>query len=125
MSKLNLLFKSEGARFIVSSIFFSLVMCLVFSAFVKGLYLDANAVNAGRTVIKMISILLGALYAVLRAEKGALKGVLFGIFYGIISFLLFSLLSGGVDFGQFSIKDLAFCAIVGLVSGIIAVNLKK
>ena len=125
MSKLGLLFKNESARFLISSIFFSLVLCLIFSAFVKGLYLNANAVNAGRTVIKIISVLSGAIYAVKRPVKGAVKGLLWGIGYCLVSFVLFSLLAGSVDFAQFSFKDLIFGAAVGFCSGIIAVNVKK
>lgn len=125
MSKLSSPRAKELVRFTVSSVFFSLVMCLIFSAFVKGLYLDEKAVSIGRTVIKIVSVLLAEMYAVRVLKNGAIKGALLGCVYCVVSFVLFSILSGGVDFSQFSLKDVFFCAIVGCLSGIIAVNVKK
>lgn len=125
MSKISSALKNESIRFGLSSIFFSLVLCLIFSAFVKGLYLTESVVNIGRTVIKIVSILMGAIYAVINPQRGIIKGLIWGVIYYAVSFILFSALSGGVDFGAFSVVDLAFCALAGLISGIIAVNLKK
>jgi putative membrane protein (TIGR04086 family) len=69
--------------------------------------------------------LAGALFGVKRAEKGAIKGLIWGVGYALVSFVLFSILSGRLDFGQFSLVDTAFCALAGIISGIIAVNVKK
>ena len=119
------LFGNEHARFLICSIFASFVACLIFSAFVKGLYLVEPAVNIGRTVIKILSVLIGSIYAVKDPKHGLVKGVIWGASYSLMSFLLFSLLSGGVDFSVFSVSDVLFCMLIGAICGIIAVNVKK
>ena len=57
-------------------------------------------------------------------EKGLIKGAISGIIITVITYLIF-LLFGAASFGTGFLIDLALLTVVGAISGIIAVNVKK
>lgn len=125
MPKLKSSLIRDVAFSLIVAIVISLLLCLVFSALVKGLMLEESAVNIGRTVIKTVSILISALIGFKSRERGAIKGIILGVSYSFISFVLFTALTLSLDFSAFNLLDSLFCGISGAISGIIAVNFKK
>ena len=61
----------------------------------------------------------------IRGKLGLIKGAILGLLTTIITYLLFSLFCGGISFNGSFILDIIFTAIIGGISGILAVNMKK
>lgn len=78
-------------------------------------------------IIKGASILCGTFWALKTTKgNGLLSGLLIGFGFTIASFLVFSLLDGFTfDFSTSLLINLVFGSIIGAISGIIAVNIKK
>lgn len=110
---------------IVFSLVFSLLFILVFAIFVKYLSLGEEVIVPVNYVIKVLSILLGSVLGYKNLEKGAVKGISVGLLYYLLSILLFSILSGSFAIVKFSVVDLICLCLVGVISGIITVNVKK
>lgn len=94
---------------------------LIFSLLTMLCGFDEKIIKPVNQFIKVISIFFGCVFAV-NESKGLIKGATIGGVYSILIFLLFSLLGGG--FGNFIsfVIDLAFCIVVGVVSGVLTVN---
>jgi len=58
-------------------------------------------------------------------SNGWLWGLMTGILYIVFAFVVFSLLDGEFNIGLSLINDIALGGVSGLISGIIAVNLRK
>ena len=110
---------------LVFSLVFSMLFILIFALFVKYLSLGENVIVPVNYFIKIISVLLGCLLGYKNMQKGAVKGFFSGIMYYLLSILLFSIFSGSFDLVKFSIIDVICIAIVGVLCGIITVNVKK
>lgn len=110
---------------IVFSLIFSLLFILIFAIFVKYLSLGEEVIVPVNYVIKVLSILLGSVIGYKNLEKGAVKGIVVGCLYYLLSILLFSILSGSFAIVKFSFVDLICLCLVGVISGIITVNVKK
>lgn len=110
---------------IVFSLIFSLLFILIFAIFVKYLSLGEEVIVPVNYVIKVLSILLGSVIGYKNLEKGAVKGIVVGCLYYLLSILLFSILSGSFAIVKFSAVDIICLCLVGVISGIITVNVKK
>ena len=110
---------------IVFSLIFSLLFILIFAIFVKYLSIGEEVIVPVNYVIKVLSILLGSVIGYKNLEKGAVKGIVVGCLYYLLSILLFSILSGSFAIVKFSFVDLICLCLVGVISGIITVNVKK
>lgn len=99
----------------------ALAFCLRFFGFSEG------ALNVIVEIIKGVSILLGTFWALKHTkEMGLLSGTMIGLGFTIVSFLVFSVLDGFTfDFSTTLLTNIIFGSIIGAISGIIAVNLKK
>ena len=123
--------ETENGGFIkstVKGVFLSVIITLVFVAvFALIIKLTSASVSVIKPVnqfIKVLSVFLGCFFS-LKGDKGYLKGILVGIFAVVITYLLFALIGGGVSFKFSFLIDILFCAVVGMISGILTVNLKK
>ena len=122
--------KSGGAVYefikgLIISVIFSLLGILIFAAVIRFVGIDSGLIPIINQVIKSLSILVGVLSAFTKRPNGWLRGFIFGVLFAILSYLIFSLLSGsfGVDVGL--LNDVVLGGVTGLISGIIAVNVKK
>ena len=73
--------------------------------------------------IKIISVFIGCLFS-FSGVKGLIRGAITGLTVTVITYLIF-LLFGAASFGTGFLIDLALLTVVGAISGIIAVNVKK
>lgn len=104
----------------------SLVAILIFALALWLFPIPENFIMPINQVIKVISIFFGVKAALKTdASKGLVKGVFVGLFYTVVAFLLFSALSQNFVFNLAFLNDLLFGALLGAISGIIAVNLKR
>ena len=105
------------------SVIITLFSVLIFALIVKFTMLNSGVIKAVNQFIKIISILLGSIFFI-RGNLGLIKGVILGLLSTVITYLLFSLFCG-ISFNGSFILDIIFTAIIGGVSGILAVNMKK
>jgi putative membrane protein (TIGR04086 family) len=87
--------------------------------------ISTSAVPIINQVIKSLCILISALITFKLPKNGWIRGILFGILYSFLTFFVFSLLYGEFSFGLSLLNDIALGGVTGLISGIIAVNLRK
>ena len=114
-------FLSPIIKGVLFSIILTLVSILLFAVVVKVTVFSSVAVKIVNQFIKIISVFLGCLLF-LNEGKGLIKGGIVALLYVILINSLFSLISGtGLSI---SFLEILLCAIVGVVSGVIAVNLR-
>ena len=126
---MNKIFQKENVKDIVLSTLISVgvsvVAVLLFALVVKYLCLDENAVLIGNTVIKILSIFVGVFWGFKNREMGVIKGAICGVIYVLSSYFMFSLISGNTLFAGLTILGVLFGIFIGVISGIITVNLRK
>ena len=107
------------------SLIISMLLIIVFAIIIRFANISDSLILPINQVIKGVSLLLGTIIALKGSNKGIVKGFLIGIFYSIFSYIIFSILSSSLTFGLTSLTDLVFNGIIGAISGLIAVNIKK
>jgi len=111
---------------VVIAVLSSMVLVLVFALIVKSTDLNENVIEYVNEGIKILSLLIGTLVGFKRGGKGGwLKGLLSGVVYVCASFLVFSLISGNLSAENLSWVDFLTMAVVGVICGVLSVNLKK
>ena len=103
----------------------SVILVLVFALFVKYMSLEKNVIVPVNYFIKISSILLGAVLGIKNKNGGVVKGALIGVFYYLMSILLFSIFSLNFGIIKFSYIDFLCLLLTGIISGIIAVNIRN
>lgn len=106
------------------SLLFSVVGVLILTIVAKYTDIADKAIMIINQVIKIVACTLG-IFIGFRGEKGGFfVGLIVGLLYTVLSFLIFSLLSGGLDFSDITIYDFLLGIACGVISGILAVNFK-
>ena len=111
-------------RGVFTAVITALICVLIFAIIIKATILSANVVKMVNQIIKLLAVFLGCMVAV-REEKGLIKGALIGVFSNFVIYLIFSMLGGVNIFTLSFLIDTIFLLIVGGITGVIAVNLKK
>ncbi len=117
-------FFSGIIKAVFSAVIITLVGVLIFAGIVKFAILSSGVIKAVNQFIKIIAIFLGCSLSI-RGKSGLLRGALMGVLTTIITYLLFSLFCGEIVFGNSFLLDLIFTSVIGAISGIISVNIKK
>ena len=101
----------------------SLIGILIFAGIVKFADISDIAIKVVNQFIKVVAVFTGCFFS-LEKSKGLIKGAAAGIMATLILYLIFAFLSGGETFGVTMLVDMLFMAVVGAISGVIAVNLR-
>ena len=109
---------------VATSVIVTLVGVLIFAGVVKLTFLGQSIIKTVNQFIKILSIFFGCFFCV-SGKNGLIKGAIIGVLSMVITYLLFALIGGEISFGKPFFLDLVFGLIVGGISGIIAVNVKK
>ena len=104
---------------------FALVAVLLSALVVKIFNINDKAIPIINQVIKSLSILLGCLLSLKKPNNGWLRGIICGFIFVWISFVVFSLLDSKFVFGLSLLNDCVLGMVTGMISGIIAVNIRK
>jgi len=110
---------------VVIAVIISLALVLVMAFVIKIFNIDNRYIALINQIIKGISILSACLISLKFESNGWLWGLMTGILYIVFAFVVFSLLDGEFNIGLSLINDIALGGVSGLISGIIAVNLRK
>lgn len=105
---------------------FSLVGVLIFAFIIKFTQISESTIAPVNQIIKALSIFF-ALFVVRKniQNQGWLVGMIIGLLYTALAFIIFSILDGSFNFGINILNDLVFGAVMGLISGIICIGLRK
>lgn len=126
--------KSENERMpyalqIVKGLVFSLILTFIFvliSALVVKIFnISTNHIPLINQINKTLSILIPVIVCFKGGQKGYLRGAIFGLIYIAVTFVLFSLINGEFNVGLSLLFDLILGGVSGLISGVIAINLRK
>ncbi len=117
-------FFSGVIKGVLTAVIITLVGVLIFAGIVKFALLNSGVIKAVNQFIKIIAIFLGISLNI-RGSNGLLRGAFMGFLTTVITYLLFSLFCGEMVFGSSFLLDLIFTSVIGGISGIISVNMKK
>ena len=117
-------FFSSVIKGVFTALITTLLGVLIFAFIIKIAMLPSGVIKAVNQSIKVLAIFLGGAFFV-KGRAGLIKGALIGAISTAVTFLLFGLFGVGVSFGASFFLELLFGIIVGGLSGIIAVNLKR
>ena len=103
---------------------FSLLCLAVAVIIVKNFSTPQAGVTAINWCVKCVaSFLAGALF--IRGERALLKGAGAGVLFSVLTMLLFAIIGGGFHVDGFFVLELAVCAILGGVGGLLGAKLRK
>ena len=105
------------AKAVLLSVLFCLAAVLIFSLVLKFASLSESVIKPVNQCIKALAILFA-----LRGEKGWLKGLAAGILTVMLTYLVFAMVGGDFSLSWLILAELAFGAVAGALSGIVAVN---
>ena len=105
------------------SVIIALFLILIFGFIIKIATLSSTVITPVNQFIKIISVFLGCFF-VLKNKAGFLKGLISGLLFSLILHLIFFCINGKIDLTYKVLVDIVFCSLIGMVSGILAVNIK-
>lgn len=105
------------------SLIFGLCGILIFALIVKFAAPKESVIKTVNQFIKVISVFLGCFFA-LKGKAGIVKGGIAGALFTLILYAVFAIMSGLSLFSLEMLIDIGLTAIVGAISGVIAVNMK-
>lgn len=119
--------KSNGFAFcllkgVLYGVGFALATSLLFSLILSLFALPNAVVTPVTVVLKALSICFGVTVAV-REEKGLLKGACIGVLIATLTAFAFGGVAGAISWKM--LLELPFGAIVGAISGVLAVNTRR
>ncbi|MCX4312239.1 MAG: TIGR04086 family membrane protein [Clostridia bacterium] len=103
----------------------ALAAMLLSALIVKLFSVGDGAIPIINQVIKSVSIFVGCLVSLKKPNNGWLRGLISGFIFVWLSFVVFSALDAHFEFGLGLFNDCVLGAVSGMISGIIAVNIRK
>lgn len=103
---------------------FCMAAVLLFAFIVKTAALEANVISPVNRIIKAAAVFLGSMLFV-KDNGGWWKGAIIGFFAVLSTKLLFSCIAWEFCWDWTILPELLFGALVGLISGVIAVNIHR
>lgn len=115
----------EIVRANIIALIFALIAILLSALCVKLFNISDKAIPIINQVIKSLSIFVGCLISLKKPNNGWLRGIICGFTFVWLSYLVFSALQNNFAFGLAQLNDCVLGTVTGMISGIIAVNLKN
>ena len=106
------------------AVLFALVATVLFSFILRLTPLPDSVIMPVDQCIKALAVLFGCLFS-LRGEKGWLKGLAVGMLTVALTGFVFSAVARDFSFSLLLLAEFAFGAVAGLLSGMVAVNLRS
>lgn len=115
----------EMLKAMIVALIITLALILISAFAIKLFNVPTEYISIFNQVIKGVSIFVAALICLKAPNGGFIRGIILGILYILLSYVVFSLFNGKFEFGISLLNDAVLGAVTGLISGIIAVNLRK
>ena len=121
---LNLVFSIAKASLV--GVVVSILAVLLFAFVLKFVDLNSGTVSLIDQIIKILSIAVAVFVLSKSNGEGLLiKGIAVGAIYSIFTFIVFSVLNGGINFSVATLTDIVFSAMIGGVTAILLNIIKK
>ncbi len=109
---------------ILLAYFVTLLLISIYSALLAYTSLPESTIPICIIVIAIISIMFASSITLKKIkEKGLINGAIIGVSYLLTLYILSSIFAVGFSINTFSIIMLIFCAIAGIIGGVVGVNL--
>lgn len=106
------------------SLIATLILTIILAVVMSFIDFSVKSINLSYVIITCISLVMGATYASKRnGERGWLIGLLVGLGYYILLFIISSIFNGKVSFSMFDIYKFVMAMIVGILSGMLGINI--
>lgn len=113
----------EALKAAAAAVIFSLAATLAFAGIIKLFSVPSEAIAVVTRIIKAAAVFAGTVLFV-REEKGIFKGAAAGAAAAAVTYFIFSAIAGE-EFSPLFFAEVLFGGIIGGISGIIAVNIRK
>ena len=119
VKRILVIFKGVGIAYLIS-----FLLILIYSALLTYTSVSESTIPTCVFVICMISVFMASSICVIKVRENGLKnGGLIGFLYVFLLYIFSSITSSGFMLNNYSIKTIIFNIIVGMIGGIIGVNL--
>ena len=111
---------------VVTAFLITIILMGVLALLICYTALPEEAVTPGVYVLNYFSVFLAGLISAAKAKKrGFITGGISGALYMVLVYLLGYVLFGGITFTKGTLAQIMYCLIVGMIGGIVGINLKK
>lgn len=110
---------------VVISLLISMVLVLILALIAKYAAFSDNTLLYINQAIKVISVLFGTFFGMKGRKGGLITGAIIGLLYIVFSFLIFALISRDLSLKNITIYDFLIGIGVGILSGVLTVNIKS
>ncbi|NLC16914.1 MAG: TIGR04086 family membrane protein [Clostridiales bacterium] len=115
----------EVLKGLTIALIISLILILAMALVITFVDVSDTVIAVINQIIKAVSLLVASIIAFKEKSNGWKKGLILGIIYIVAAFLIFSLMDGKFTFGWNILFDLIAGAVMGIICGIFAVNIKR
>ena len=115
----------DVVRAVIVALLCSMILILLVAVVAKYVAMSDTAGTVLNQVVKVLSVAVGCLVGFRNKKYGLVLGLIVGLLFTVLSFALFSLISGKLDFSSITVLDFLLGAAVGILSGVLAVNVRS
>ena len=113
-------------RSIAISYIISIVLIMIYAILLANTSIPESTIPISTFVISLISVFLGSSMSMIKIrENGLLNGAIVGFVYIILLYILSSIFSTGFGINGYSFAMIIFNVLIGMIGGIIGVNMIK
>lgn len=113
-------------RNVVFSYIITLVLIVIYSFVLAFTSVPESSISLFTFVSGMISVFIGSSVSLIKIkEKGLINGGIVGLLYILVLYVLSSIFSTGFGINGYALWMILFNVIVGMIGGIIGVNISK
>ena len=109
----------------IIALIIALLAILLSALAVKLFNVSDSAIPIINQVIKSVSVFIGCIVSLKKPHNGWLRGIICGFTFVMLSFLVFSAIENNFVFGLSLLNDCVLGMVSGMLSGIIAVNIRN
>lgn len=121
MKRFLIIFRNVIVAYIIA-----LILFVIYSFLLEFTSVPESSIPIVTLVVSMISVFIGSSFAVIKIkENGLINGGLVGLIYILTLYLLSSIFSTGFGITGYSFTTIMFNVIIGMIGGIIGVNMCK
>lgn len=113
-------------RCIAISYAFSILLLMIYALLLAHTSLPESTIPISTFIISLISVFLGSSLSMIKIrENGLINGAIVGLIYIFILYLLSSIFSTGFGLNGYAFSMIVFNVLIGMIGGIIGVNMIK
>lgn len=112
-------------RSALMAIILSILLVMLFAVIAKFTDASENVIAPVNIAIKILSVAAACLIGIRHDSKGLVKGLVIGLIYAGLTYLIFAGISGDFSGSSMTVYDALACVAAGILSGILAVNVKR